>query len=75
MKSELEEILKRLTAMKEEGSEIKTRHFEKNGEDLVMVTYDDDSQIFQIEEIKTGRTNRFDNVDLVAIEIYDILGA
>ncbi|MGL5900976.1 MAG: YkuJ family protein [Lactobacillaceae bacterium] len=75
MKSELAGIISRLVAMQDGNGEIKTRHFEKNGEDLAKVTYDEDNQIFQIDELKNGESYKFDNIDLVAIEIYDILGA
>lgn len=74
MKSELEGIIKRLVAMQDGDGNIKTRHFEKNGEDLVKVTYDSDNKVFQIDEVRTGDSYKFDNLDLVAIEIYDILG-
>ncbi|BDR59546.1 YkuJ family protein [Xylocopilactobacillus apicola] len=75
MKSELEGIIKRLIAMQDGSGTIKTRHFEKDGEDLAKVTYDEDNKVFQVDEIQAGESYKFDNIDLVAIEIYDILGA
>ena len=39
MKSELAGIISRLLAMQDGNGEIKTRHFEKNGEDLAKVIY------------------------------------
>ncbi|BDR57283.1 DUF1797 family protein [Xylocopilactobacillus apis] len=75
MKSELEGIIKRLIAMQDGSGDIKSRHFEKDGKDLAKVTYDEDNKIFQVDEIVSGESYKFDNIDLVAIEIYDILGA
>lgn len=75
MKSELAGIINRLVAMQDGNGEIKTRHFEKNGEDLAKVTYDEDKQLFQVDELQNNASYKFDNIDLVAIEIYDLLGA
>ncbi|GAJ27313.1 hypothetical protein JCM15457_2290 [Liquorilactobacillus sucicola DSM 21376 = JCM 15457] len=72
--SQLIAIISRLDAMtKSEGQEIQTRRFEKNGKELGVVSFDPTTQTFVLEELPDKQQFEFDNIDLVAIEVYDLL--
>ena len=59
--------------MKSNGNEIQSRRFEKNGDERGVVTYNPVSGIFTLEEIATNQKFEFDNIDLAAMEIFDLL--
>jgi len=72
--SQLVAIIKRLEAMQEAtDNEIQTRLFEKNGVEKGMVSYDPKTQGYELEEMDHHQVFQFDNIDLVAMEIYDLL--
>lgn len=72
--SQLVAIIKRLEAMQEsESTEVQTRRFEKNGVERGLVTYDPKTETFELEELSDHQTFQFDNIDLVAMEIFDLL--
>lgn len=72
--SQLAAIIKRLVAMQsDDNSEITERRFEKSGDLIAEVSYDQDKEAFTMTDIKAKQTFEFDNIDLVAIELYDLL--
>ena len=73
-KSQLVEIISRLDAMiKTGGTEHQSRRFEKNGEERGVVTYNPINDTFSLEEVATKQKFEFDNIDLTALEIFDLL--
>ncbi|KRO15245.1 YkuJ family protein [Lacticaseibacillus saniviri] len=73
--SQLVAIIKRLEAMQEvpADGEPQTRRFEKNGVEKGLVTFDAKTQTYELEEMDNHQVFQFDNIDLVAMEIYDLL--
>ncbi len=72
--SQLVAIVSRLSAMiKSADEEVVSRRFEKNGEERGIMTYDPKSGMFELEELSSKQKFQFDNIDLAAIEIYDLL--
>ncbi|WP_057746226.1 YkuJ family protein [Liquorilactobacillus capillatus] len=72
--SQLVAIISRLDAMTEnENDEVQTRHFEKNGKEMGIVSFDPTTKTFTLEEVSDKQKFEFDNIDLVAIEVYDLL--
>ena len=68
--SQLVAIISRLDAMvKASGNEPQSRRFEKRG----VVTYNPSSETFTLEEVATKQRFEFDNIDLAALEIFDLL--
>lgn len=73
-KSKLMGILNRLIAMVEDDqAEPQNRRFEKDGVAACQVTLSADKQTWTLEEFQANDTFSFDNIDLVAIEIYDVV--
>lgn len=72
--SDLKQILSRLRAMIDstDGS-VQTRRFDAFGIEALQVTYDQLTRIWTIQEHREIRQFQFDDIDLVAIEIYDVL--
>ena len=71
--SQLVAIVRRLEVMMEDAGEIEVRRFEKEGKERCVVKYDKDNKMFELEEHATNQTYQFDDLDLVAIEIYELL--
>ncbi|MBB1079817.1 YkuJ family protein [Limosilactobacillus sp. STM2_1] len=72
--SELLVIIKRLNAMQNDYSKNRQkRTFEKFGIPLCDVTYLHDSQEFIFVRYRPYERFRFDDIDLVAIEVFDCL--
>ncbi|MBA2870619.1 uncharacterized protein YkuJ [Anoxybacillus calidus] len=77
--SQLLGIIKRLMSMQEQqvsGNEPPQRHFEVNGEKKCSVTYQGKTDTFVLEVYeKGGKTKyyQFDNIDMIAIEIFELL--
>ena len=72
--SQLTAIIRRLDAMiEDQDNETQVRRFEKNGEERCLITYDAKSETFELEERATNQVYKFDDIDLVAIEIYELL--
>ncbi len=71
--SQLVAIVRRLEVMMEDDGEIEVRRFEKEGKERCVVKYDKDNKMFELEEHATNQTYQFDDLDLVAIEIYELL--
>ncbi|WP_071131392.1 YkuJ family protein [Enterococcus timonensis] len=74
MHSQLVAIIKRLEAMTESNDgDQQVRRFEKEGVEKCVVTYDKATATFELLESSTNQSYQFDNIDLVAIEIYDLI--
>jgi len=75
MTSTLRAILDRLDAMtkSDDGEEEQVRRFEKNGELKAEVTYDVNNATFSLKYIDNNEVGEFDNIDVVAMEIYDLI--
>lgn len=72
--SQLVAIIKRLEAMQEaQDGDVQTRRFEQDGVEKGLVTYDPKTETFTLEEMANHQHFEFDNIDLVAMEIYDLL--
>lgn len=73
--SQLVAIIKRLEAMQQtDPDEEQTRHFEKEGVGVVgIVKYDANNQTYELEEVNNHQKFNFDDIDLIAMEIYDLL--
>ena len=72
--SQLVAIIERLDAMmKADTNEVQSRRFEREGQDRGVVTYDPATQTFELEELATHQKFDFDDIDLAAMEIYDLL--
>lgn len=68
-------IIQRLEAMVyANNSEPEVRRFELDGVEKCQVTYHADDKAFELSDSQRGTTYRFDDIDLVAIEIYELLG-
>lgn len=78
MKSKLLAIIKRLEAMVETDSqEAQVRRFESDGEERCVITYlppqDSEFGTFEMAETNSNQVYQFDDIDLVAMEIYELL--
>lgn len=74
MSSKLAAIISRLDSMTTDVEEEQaSRRFEKNGQQVAIVTYDSETKTFNLAEIKSQQKFEFDDIDLVAMEIYDLL--
>ena len=72
--SQLVAIIKRLEAMQEAtDGDVQTRRFEQDGVEKGLVTYDPKSETFTLEDLANNQQFEFDNIDLIAIEIYEML--
>lgn len=72
--SQLVAIIKRLEAMIEaQDSEVQVRRFEKEGVEKCIVSYSSADEMFELTETATQQVYQFDDIDLVAMEIYELL--
>ncbi|WP_220741114.1 YkuJ family protein [Leuconostoc miyukkimchii] len=72
--SDLKQILNRLRAMIDSNdNQFQTRRFDAFGIEALRVEYDQLTKIWTIHEHREVRQFQFDDIDLVAIEIYDVL--
>ncbi|MBU7456077.1 MULTISPECIES: YkuJ family protein [Bacilli] len=72
--SELNQIINRLRAMVDaKDGHNQTRRFEAFGIEALQVEYNQDAKVWTIHEHRESRQFQFDDIDLVAIEIYDVL--
>ena len=69
--SQLVAIIKRLEAMIEAAdNEVQVRRFEREGVEKCIVSFD---KSFELTESDTHQSYQFDNIDIVAMEIYDLI--
>ncbi|WP_270747404.1 YkuJ family protein [Leuconostoc lactis] len=72
--SDLKQIWARLRAMVDAtDTPYQTRRFDAFGIEAVQVDYDQLTQIWTVHEHREVRQFQFDDIDLVAIEVYDVL--
>lgn len=72
--SQLVAIIKRLEAMTEAtDNDIQIRRFEREGVEKCIVSYDKSTETFELTESNTQESYQFDNIDIVAMEIYDLI--
>ncbi len=76
--SQLQGILTRLKNLQEQanGGEPAQRFFEVNGERKCQVTYNPKTATYELEvynEKEKPKRYQFDNVDMIAIEIFDLI--
>ncbi|KRK34356.1 YkuJ family protein [Loigolactobacillus bifermentans] len=73
--SQLVAIIHRLEAMQEDATdnEEQTRRFEKDGAERGLVTYDPKTETYELEALANHQKFEFDDIDLIAMEIYDLL--
>lgn len=72
--SQLVAIIKRLEAMIEAtDNEVQVRRFEKEGVEKCTVSYDKAAETFELVETDSQQPYQFDNIDIVAMEIYDLI--
>lgn len=72
--SQLVAIIKRLEAMTEAtDNEIQVRRFERESVEKCTVTYDKITDTFELTESNAQQSYQFDNIDIVAMEIYDLI--
>ncbi|CAM3187631.1 DUF1797 family protein [Lactococcus hircilactis] len=76
MKSHLLAIMNRLNRLVESGDPKETYNFEREGEIMATVSFATDEEgngVFSIRYPKQKDAALFDDIDLVAIEIYDMI--
>ncbi|WP_099353611.1 YkuJ family protein [Fredinandcohnia onubensis] len=76
--SQLQGIISRLNSLQENanGGEPPQRFFEVNGERKCSVKYFNKTSTFELEVYQQGekpKTYQFDNIDMIAIEIFDLI--
>ena len=72
--SQLVAIIHRLEAMQENtDSEVQVRRFEKEGQERCLISYDPKAETYELEEVSDHSVYQFDDIDLIAIEIYELL--
>ncbi|MBO0475863.1 YkuJ family protein [Vagococcus sp. DIV0080] len=72
--SKLSAIIKRLSAMVEANdSEVQVRRFEHEGQERCIVTFDSSTEMFELTESGSQQVYQFDDIDLVALEIFELL--
>lgn len=73
-KSVLSGIIQRLEVMTQSDQEVEVRRFEIDGNEKCQVSYYPAEESFTLYDTELDATYRFDDLDLVAIEIYEMLG-
>ena len=71
--SQLVAIVQRLQTMADQSTDIEIRRFEKDGVEKCVVTFNQEADSFELEDCETKQTFQFDDIDLVAIEIFELL--
>ena len=71
--SQLVAIVQRLQTMADQHSDVEIRRFEKNGVEKCVVTFNHEADSFELEDLDAKQTFQFDDIDLVAIEIFELL--
>ncbi|MDO4425152.1 MAG: YkuJ family protein [Planctomycetia bacterium] len=71
--SQLKAIITRLEAMTADDSSVDVRKFEKDGAERCTVTFDRERQMFLLDDHSENEDFEFDDIDLVAMEIYDLI--
>ena len=72
--SVLNGIIQRLEAMTHTESDVEVRRFEIEGVEKCQVAYVKESETFELTDQQSGSVFQYDDIDLVAIEIFEMLG-
>ena len=72
--SVLNGIIQRLEAMTHTESDVEVRRFEIEGVEKCQVAYVKESDPFELTDHQSGSVFQYDDIDLVAIEIFEMLG-
>lgn len=73
MKSHLTAIISRLNRLVEVADPKETYNFEREGEVMLTVSYLPEEEAFALKYPKLKDPALFDDIDLVAIEIFDLI--
>lgn len=73
--SVLSGIIQRLVSMTSSENNIETRRFEVDGVEKCVVTYLAEEDSFEMTDRENDITYQFDDIDLVAMEIYELLAS
>ncbi|WP_035446222.1 DUF1797 family protein [Atopobacter phocae] len=73
MNSKLKEIINRLEKIVQTDEDNRTRRFRSNGEDVCEVNFNVENNMFTFVDYKRQQQYEFDNIDLVAIEVFETL--
>ncbi|MCL2676448.1 MAG: DUF1797 family protein [Streptococcaceae bacterium] len=73
MKSHLVAIMDRLNRLVEMADPKETYNFERDGEVVITVSYTPEEEAFSVRYPKNKEVSIFDDIDLIAIEIYDLI--
>ena len=72
--SQLVAIIKRLVCLVESAyNYLHVRRFEIDGLETFTVSFDKATDTFELTETDTHQQYEFDNIDIVAMEIYDLI--
>lgn len=72
--SKLRSIISRLEAMiKDQTGEMQVRRFEVDGKERALVTYDQAKKVFTVHDYSIDEKLDFDNIDFVAMEIFELI--
>lgn len=71
--SQLKAIIERLEAMTTDDSKIEVRRFEVAGEERCLVRYNRENESFELHDNTIDESFPFDDIDVVAIEIFELL--
>ena len=72
--SVLNGIIQRLEAMTHTESDVEVRRFEIEGVEKCQVAYVKESDTFELTDYQSGSVFQYDDIDLLAIEIFEMLG-
>lgn len=74
MMQSLQQIMDRLKAMRhDQNNDMQVRNFDAFGVAVCTVTFNQLTNLFEVDELFAQRHFEFDNLDLAAIEVYDQL--
>lgn len=72
--SKLRTIISRLEAMiKDQTGEVQVRRFEVDGVERAKVTYDQARKVFTVQDYSIDEELDFDNIDFVAMEVFELI--
>ena len=71
--SQLVAIVQRLQTMADQSTDIEIRRFEKDGVEKCVVTFNQEADSFELEDCETKQTFQFDDIDVVAIDMFELL--
>lgn len=74
IETDLTRIIERLDAMKkDETDDVQIRYFQKEGQTRTKAIYNHISGLFTIVDLETDVHFKFDNIDMSAIEVFEMI--